>query len=110
MGLLFQTAFVTLGAASSTSCHEGFLTRKPKLRLTLPFKSSINPSVSGTYTLTHLPGSYVSSVDDFAFYENSVWWKRGWVLQERGLSKRMLVFGDHMVHFLCSEQNASENG
>jgi hypothetical protein len=42
--------------------------------------------------------------------QESVWNTRGWVLQERNLSRRVLVFGDRQTFFECQRQSAGEDG
>ncbi|KAJ4246856.1 hypothetical protein NW762_013408 [Fusarium torreyae] len=105
MGLIFQNAHITLCAASSRSCHESFLERRlPSVKLA--FRSDHDPSAAGTYSMTHLPGR----TDDYdpLSLEDSHWWNRGWVFQEREMSARLLIFGELMMHFKCAYCKRSE--
>ncbi|KAJ3548455.1 hypothetical protein NM208_g1002 [Fusarium decemcellulare] len=107
MGLIFQNAHVTLCAASSRSCHESFLERRlPSVKLS--FRSDYNPAASGTYSMTHLRAR-VENYDPLSL-EDSHWWSRGWVFQEREMSTRLLIFGEVMMHFKCAYCERSEIG
>ena len=41
---------------------------------------------------------------------DSSWSRHGWTFQEQILPSRLLIFGEHMLHFWCSEVERSENG
>ncbi len=109
MGKIFQNAFVTICAASSTSCQQGFLSRSFR-RFPIKYESRLKPDVSGIYYLVY-DGEF-----DFLFDPlgrdvlESSWSGRGWVFQEQTMSPRKLVFGRRMTHFWCSSTTASENG
>lgn len=61
MGQVYSNAALTLCALSSSSCHEGFLQRTSAV-FSIPFQSSINSAISGSYTLRASPvaGKWVS--------------------------------------------------
>ncbi|KAL1863979.1 hypothetical protein Daus18300_007944 [Diaporthe australafricana] len=112
---IFQNAFLTIGAAASTSTDEGFLTRRSPRAVSLPFSSSCNPQVSGNFSISTVP-SFPFLTDGETNekpLENdlfpSKWDRRGWVWQEQKLSKRLLIFGREMLHFKCDHCTRSED-
>jgi len=113
MGLVFQNAYLTLCAASSSSCHESFLSRKAD-RLDLTYQSDLRPAISGTYSMIRVSSDVrVMPPEDFTTppsLEYSHWWTRGWVFQEREMSSRLLIFGDIMMHLVCPYCQRSEIG
>ncbi|KAK3373415.1 heterokaryon incompatibility protein-domain-containing protein [Lasiosphaeria ovina] len=93
MGKIFRNAYFTIGAAFSKSCHESFLSA-PLSTIEFPFSSSINPAVKGTYRAVargagSIPHVWEKSYEDI---EGS-WMGRGWVVQEKTLARRLLLFG-----------------
>ncbi|KAK0674662.1 heterokaryon incompatibility protein-domain-containing protein [Cercophora samala] len=113
MHKIYGNAFVTLCAASSRSCRQGFLRPDPGYRVSMPYQSS---SLSGQYclrlrgvephhTATKNPGiRFVDNATRYAdFNTDSLWAKRGWVFQERASSLRSIVFGKQNLHFVCSK-------
>lgn len=112
---VFQNAFLTIGAAASTSFDEGFLNQRPN-RIMLPFSSSCEKRVSGKISLWATPSFPSWPLQTTPFWpvwydlEDSEWNRRGWVWQEQNLSKRLLIFGKQMIHFKCAHCTRSENG
>lgn len=121
----FRAAYITICAASSTSCRDSFLQDRPvqpgiqvKLRTA---DSSEDPTSStsscaaykiipwptktltGDYTLTHNTPFHSIIMD-------SHWYSRGWVHQEISFSRRLLVFGTNMLCMRFGELEACENG
>jgi hypothetical protein len=98
MGELFRNAYFTIGVASSNSCHDSFLSKLLPV-IEFPFSSSVNPGVKGTYRVVargEVRSPYYSS-NDFEDIRGS-WIDRGWVFQEKFLSRRLLIFGGNMLH------------
>lgn len=112
---VFQNAFLTIGAAVSASFHEGFLNHRPG-RISLPFSSSCEKRVSGRINLSTTPSFPSWPLQTTPFWpvwydlEDSEWNRRGWVWQEQSLSKRLLIFGEQMIHLKCAHCTRSENG
>lgn len=100
----YSHSYITIAAASSRSSHDGFLSRKPYPSLEIPYASTNNPNIFGTYFLSP------RFVDDFFFEDvlHSVWSTRGWTLQEYLLSRRVLYFCARMLHFECYENRRHE--
>ncbi|KAK4148676.1 hypothetical protein C8A00DRAFT_38745 [Chaetomidium leptoderma] len=104
MDKIYGSAQVTLCAASSTSCHEGFLSQRgPRLRL--PFQSLDRLDISGSYYLQFKYVRSLQNIDppdvlacDLSFCR---WAYRAWKFQEKALSTRQILFGNANLHFLC---------
>ncbi len=104
MGKVYSNAYVTLCPLSSSSCLQGFLAR-PKLKVKMSFRWSLNHTVGGRFTFHYcgpcvvLPPSWDNFDMDLYL---SRWNTRGWVYQEQVMSRRLLWFGNSTVHFQCS--------
>lgn len=92
MEQVFSSAYCTIAATSASSSAEGFLVnREPR-----PFASVNNPSGGTTYVC--------ESVDNFhQDVEEGNLNKRGWVLQERALSRRSVHFTATQVYWECGK-------
>lgn len=90
MELVFSTAYCTIGASSAKSSLDGFLhERPPRTVLELP-----TTSTGATYVCV--------DIDDFhTDVELSALNSRGWVLQERALSRRTIFFTSTQVYWEC---------
>jgi len=108
MHQIYGSAHVTLCAASSTSCHEGFLSQKGT-RIRFPFQSQEWPGMCGSYdvqfkyALTNHelnPGS----LEDFD-ERLCRWAYRAWTFQERLLAPRRIVFGKSRIYLACGGFN-----
>lgn len=98
MDNIYGHAQVTLVAASSKSCRESFLQPEAP-RALLPFNSMRRPGFGGLLQVEFLGCS--ESPRDFDGMSDSRLATRGWAIQERILSTRMIVFGRSDVHFIC---------
>ncbi|KAF2246056.1 HET-domain-containing protein [Trematosphaeria pertusa] len=95
MGQIYKNATLTIAAASAKTAHEGFLQPRPRI-----------PSCE-------IPIYYDHQYDyDFATVQSSdadePLYSRGWTLQERLLSPRMLLYGQKELTWQC-QQNSSES-
>jgi hypothetical protein len=92
MDAIYNSAFVTILAASGTGADDGLAgisrsrPKAQKVRL-----------VKGSQYAVPLP-AYMDVLSDSSI----AWNTRGWTFQEKVLSKRMLVFTDCQVYFQCS--------
>lgn len=98
---LYAAASVTICAASSTTCRQGFLhQRGPRIRI--PFRSIRRPDIAGSYFLQFkyagLPRGLVFS-EASADTRCSRWGNRGWVFQENLAASRKFVFGNANIHY-----------
>ena len=92
MESVFSSAYCTISATSARSFHDGFLHARPS-RDYMPVPNA--PSAAGPLWLSEI-------VDDFrADVEESPVNRRGWVLQERVLSRRTLYFTSNQTYFEC---------
>ncbi|OTA01492.1 hypothetical protein A9Z42_0018400 [Trichoderma parareesei] len=91
MEQVFSSAYCTIAASSATSSLDGFLgERKPRACV------SIRTSRGPLYL--------AEAIDDFHEHvEKSVLSTRGWVLQERALSRRTIYFTSTQVYWECGE-------
>lgn len=109
---LFNNAFVIIGAAASTAFDQGFLGCRSSSpdTIALDFRSNLDPRIAGKFCLSLIP----SGQKHRGFRHDikvSKWATRGWVWQERMLAKRVLLFGDTMIHLQCDHKHTqSEDG
>ncbi|KAL2277522.1 hypothetical protein FJTKL_15438 [Diaporthe vaccinii] len=88
---VFNNAYCTIAASSASSSLEGFLGPRPP-RDTIRLATS-----SGPFYLAE-------AIDDFATdVEKSILSSRGWVFQERALSRRTIFFTSTQVYWECGD-------
>ncbi|KAK2752916.1 tol-like protein [Colletotrichum kahawae] len=88
---VFSSAYCTIAASSSTSSLDGFLAKRVQ-RAAIGIQTS-----QGTLYLAE-------AIDDFETHvEKGVLNTRGWVLQERALSRRTIHFTSTQVYWECGE-------
>ncbi|ETS87456.1 hypothetical protein PFICI_01284 [Pestalotiopsis fici W106-1] len=112
MDKIYGHAEITIVAASSTSCREGFIQRRVP-RIKLPFYSTLNRILHGSMWIElgfagenlNLPLS-----DIYLDAAASRLATRGWTVQERLLSTRQIVFGKFNAHFICPWGYQSNGG
>lgn len=92
MGRVFSDAYCTISASSASSSLEGFLTpRTPRRCVELPTRSAGMLYVC-------------PAIDDFHHdVELGQLNRRGWVLQERALSRRSIYFTSTQVYWECGD-------
>ncbi len=94
MGSYYKNSFITLSALDSSNSEAGFLHPRKNLAVRLAYTDTwIRPS--GRMPNTIFRGSYLN--------------KRGWTLQERLLSTRILHFSQDEVLWECQTCSASES-
>ena len=97
MSDVYSGAFLTLAAASSSSVHQGiFATRKNQYQIgcSIPYTSLSQPNTSSTLLVCE-------ERPDFADTLKESLHSRGWTLQERHLSKRILYYNSEQISFEC---------
>ncbi|KAI3324944.1 HET-domain-containing protein [Xylariaceae sp. AK1471] len=89
---VFSSAYCTIAASSARSCLEGFIhDRQP--RPCIAVKDQAGGEVY-----------YCKNIDDFhGDVETGVLNQRGWVLQERALSRRTIHFTSNQIYWECGE-------
>lgn len=91
MGDVYSEATITIVAANATSVHEGFLNASsPNRSVRLPFQCP-----DGNY------GSVLVSAVRKVDLQKVAWFTRAWCMQEKFLSKRLLVYTDSEVIWQC---------
>lgn len=96
MAEIFQGAFVTISAASSSSVYQGFLSDRvtpPRTRVSLPWRSK--NVKSGNILIEQTRRAYDPTEDPINL--------RAWTLQEHILPRRMLVFGTRELWWTCEK-------
>lgn len=117
MSQVFENAWMTICAISSSYCQEGFLKRRQPIA-SIEYTSRIDDTVHGLLELRPIPIRYRHAPPFFGPYNTmfthdlqaSRWNTRAWVLQERSMSYRKLYFGHTMLHIQEGNQVVSENG
>lgn len=107
MGLIYQNAHLTIAATGSSSSTGGLFhprdttTSQPVIEL-----SYLPPG--RTKPRTFFVGPHTPSFDKVV--TASVWNRRGWVLQERNLSRRIVLFSVGQLFFECIRHSVAEDG
>jgi len=101
MGTIFHNAFVTIAATSASSMVEGFVRRPTCERMHLhPLLTDVRSGENGGSQPLDLILRY-PQYDPEEMIRRSLWNKRGWIFQERKLSRRALHFTQGTVYFEC---------
>ncbi|KAH6697191.1 heterokaryon incompatibility protein-domain-containing protein [Plectosphaerella plurivora] len=103
MGLIYHNASVTIAAAGSSSSAGGLFhqrTARPA-PVSVPYQSSTGER---TMLIAPLGDGFVEALD------HSVWNSRGWVYQERILSRRIVEFSTSQIFFECQRHSIGEDG
>ncbi|KAM6516334.1 hypothetical protein FALCPG4_014517 [Fusarium falciforme] len=93
MGQVFSNAYCTIAATSAAASDEGFLTR----RVGSPFFATIKTPSGGVLRVSEFMEDYHQDLELAPLNT------RGWVLQERALSRRTLHFTKTQVYWECGE-------
>ncbi|KAN0089937.1 HET domain containing protein [Hyaloscypha variabilis] len=105
MAQVYKDSYVTLAGPAASSCNSGFLDTRPT-----PVQAWLEISdgkKSDKIVLSH-PG-VIQEFWRLGPEPNSPWSKRGWILQERLLSHRVLYFGSNIMYFECLTNLRFEN-
>ncbi|KDN71792.1 hypothetical protein CSUB01_11749 [Colletotrichum sublineola] len=111
MSRVYYCSALTICPLASASCLQGYLSFRPS-GYDVPFQSTKQNSVQGTYTLYPSSDDRVSSWNWSPLMidlRQAVWDTRGWTYQENMLSTRLLFFGPGLWHFACEEGAVSED-
>jgi len=119
MGQIFRNALCTIAATSATHCEEGlYLERQvDDENPTTPFTSgnfvrvpciSWNGRFNDVFIGT-IPGSDSKNLDFDHEINQSRWNRRGWVVQERILSRRIIHFAKNQLYWECQEALYAES-
>lgn len=109
MSQIYGFAYLTIIAASSPNVHGGLPGLRPGSRSLEQRELIVLPESKNGATGELLPGlSLMTTLDPLAnpnehFLERTPWNSRGWTMQERVLSRRVLVFMQEQVYWICRE-------
>ncbi|EXJ65982.1 uncharacterized protein A1O5_10959 [Cladophialophora psammophila CBS 110553] len=95
---IFENAYVTISAAGSRSCDEGFLPR-----IGSRASSLLAPRLTMIDLMNNPEQLFVRPSGREFDQDNQPIHKRAWTLQEHALSPRTLIFGTGHVKFVCRE-------
>ncbi|KAI0902912.1 hypothetical protein F4823DRAFT_569216 [Ustulina deusta] len=88
---IYSCAYVTIAASSATSSLDGFLVNRPSR----VYATVATPD--GSFCLAEAIDNFVEDV------EEGILNTRGWVLQERALSRRIIHFTSTQIYWECGE-------
>jgi hypothetical protein len=100
---IYQNAFLTIAAASASSAIDGILVDRrpsPYPHVKIPYPSAQN--LTGYVSIGPHHGFEHTKTEPLS--------RRGWALQEKILSARVLTYGGSEIHWNCSYANRSETG
>jgi hypothetical protein len=98
MNMVYGCAALTVVAASGSDSNAGLPGLNPNSRKSL----AIEHEIQGVRLVTSLP-DFASSL------EKSVWDSRGWTMQEKVLSKHLLIFTEYQVFYHCNSATWCED-
>lgn len=105
---IYKTAFLTIVAASGEHSDAGLPglrpgTRQYKQRETVVIHpTDDDPGLSLVTNVKTTPQTWSSSyMTGYGDIENSVWYRRGWTMQEKALSRRTITFSNEQVSWDC---------
>ncbi|KAF5977557.1 hypothetical protein FBULB1_6489 [Fusarium bulbicola] len=99
MERIYGNAHLSLAAASSDNCEEGFI--KKKDRIVLHFRRT--PHDIQAFGIYSPPYAEHTGIE----ISLSAWFQRGWTFQERLASTRILVFAKENIHLICKFSSES---
>ena len=106
MGKVYQNCTVTIVAASARTANEGFLMPRIPVRgqvhLPLVLKTR-EDDITGPVTLS-------PCLDSLDYFKRNPIESRGWTLQERLLSPRMLIYSSTNLRWLCRSAQDYDGG
>lgn len=98
MDSVYQNAVLTIAAQGAPSAHDGLFFRRDA-RHTRPLKLSVNDGSASLVTIK--VAKLNAQIPDYIR-------RRGWILQETVLSRRILAYGADEIRWSCMARNASE--
>ncbi|CAN9368819.1 unnamed protein product [Alternaria alternata] len=104
MADIYNGAFLTIMAASASDSHGGFFQDRATISkmVALPYTDA-----SGSTELSVFVGKELPGYEDVVV--NGPLFRRGWIFQERLMSKRKLIFGRDQTYWECNSLVQSES-
>jgi hypothetical protein len=104
MGQIYENARVTIAATGAPNDHIGCLIPRSTPKLApVHIVTKSNDKASHTY-INLLVGRLAKVADE------GIWASRGWLLQERVLSRRIIHYAGEQVYWECATLTRSEDG
>ncbi|KAI1177682.1 heterokaryon incompatibility protein-domain-containing protein, partial [Nemania sp. FL0916] len=108
---VYRNATLTICSLSSSSCTQGFLSKRSH-GINIPFRSRISPDIVGHYTLRNsMLYAKDSGLTGYSWDDDNieaVWGTRAWTFQENQLSRVSLLFGKRKLHIVSRRGIISE--
>ncbi|EPE31036.1 hypothetical protein GLAREA_04003 [Glarea lozoyensis ATCC 20868] len=104
---VYSAAEVTIVATSATSTHDGFLKRDLSNMAAAKLEYCLEPDSKPSHIVL-VAQDDVETGTWYGDVEDSLWNTRGWTMQERRLSSRMLHFSKNKIYFECRTCRRSE--
>ncbi|KAJ8127065.1 hypothetical protein O1611_g6571 [Lasiodiplodia mahajangana] len=103
MGQYYQHSLCTIVIAGSSDCDQGFLADRLAMKYPIQADELEIKGIDGKSRLFHSPlPSWSELIDDSPLSS------RGWCMQERLLSSRVLFFSRHCIFWECVEAKTAE--
>jgi hypothetical protein len=106
MGNIYQHSTCTIAATGAKAAEGGlFFPREDEHRgvVAVPFKRRLGAQSQGQFFVQPIRKGF------FDLVQSSTWNSRGWILQERLLSRRVLHFSDGQTFFECQRYSTGED-
>lgn len=100
MHAIYHSSWVTIAAAEASTCDDGFL--QPR-GLWQPIRMRARWDEDGPSEVLLVP-------EGTSYREDAPLFRRGWTMQETSLSRRLLIYGQRELIFLCLEGDRCEGG
>ncbi|KAI8723027.1 HET domain-containing protein [Fusarium sp. LHS14.1] len=94
MERIYGNAYVTVAAAASLNCEQGYLQKTDRVIIPLNPQTSNNAPAFAVYS----PLYKASTGEELVI---SPWLERGWTFQERITATRLVMFSKRNIHFKC---------
>jgi hypothetical protein len=108
MDVVYKMAFATIVAAHGQNADAGLPGVRPRTRNAQIISSVIFPALSPTSSAPQTLLLTTTASPLPLALECSVWESRGWVFQERLLSRRCIYFTPERIYFQCGRGTVSE--
>ncbi|KAI9742117.1 MAG: hypothetical protein M1834_000507 [Cirrosporium novae-zelandiae] len=105
MGNIYQNSFCTIAAAGSASSRDGLFIPRHDIDapVAIPYVPGPNQVAKGEFYIYPARHTFPKCVQE------TTWNKRGWVLQERILSRRIILFAEGQTFFECQRSSQGED-
>lgn len=104
MSQIYRGSIITIAATSATDSRDGCFVEKQGWAESVPFET---PGLEGLPVTVYVRGAsqVTHDISQNRIYEDEPFSRRGWVLQERLLSTRVLLYTASELVFKCQTDN-----